>query len=251
MNRSSQKQMIYPQVLVVGMSRTGTDSMKQALELLYDRPSYHMSVVLNQPGHFKFWSDLAFGCVSPETADWQNIFRGYAATTDLPSAHYFDYLVRAFPDAKVVLSLRDEQEWLASYLRLMKAIHRFRLVRFLPPLNRLWPFGTQMSKLIFGENYIDEQGFNHAALLEGYRKHNDRVRQIVPAERLLEFNVGQGWDPLCKFLDVEIPSVPFPHSNAGVGGPTRIVADALTRLSFLPILLIVGGLLLIAVFLLS
>ena len=169
----------------------------------------------------------------------------------MPSAYYFDYLMKAFPDAKIVLTLRDEQEWLASYLRLMQAVRSFRFVRFLPPLNRLWPFGMQMSKVIFGENYIDNQGFNQLALLEGYRKHNARVRQLVPAERLLEFNVQQGWEPLCKFLDVEVPSASFPHRNSGVGGPTKIIANALTRLSSLPVLLAVVGLLLIIVLLRS
>jgi hypothetical protein len=114
------------------------------MEILYGVPAYHMSVILNNPKHFQFWIDLAFDGIAPEKADWQQLFRGFAATTDLPSAHYFEYIAAAFPDAKVVLTVRDEQEWFESYRRLMKAVHSFRFIRFLPPLNRLWPYGQRM-----------------------------------------------------------------------------------------------------------
>ncbi|MDJ0593663.1 MAG: sulfotransferase [Pleurocapsa sp. MO_226.B13] len=245
----SQKKNIYPRVLVVGMSRTGTDSMKRAMEILYGEPAYHMSVVLNKPQHLQFWSNLAFGLVRPEEADWQQVFQGFVATTDMPSAYYFEHIAKTFPEAKVILTLRDEQEWIESHCRLVQATLRFRFIRFLPPLNRFWPFAEQLNRLIFGEESIDNNVINQRVVLTAYRNHNERVRQIIPAERLLEFNVQKGWSPLCEFLGVQTPSTPFPHRNAGGMGPTKILANAVSRLSLFPVILMLSGLLLIAVIL--
>ena len=179
------------------------------------------------------------------------MLQGFVATTDLPCAYYFEDLAKTFPEAKVILTLRDEQEWVESYSRLMQVTLRFRFIRFLPPLKRFWPFGEQMNRLIFGEeSIIDDNGINRSILLTGYRNHNERVRQIIPASRLLEFNVREGWKPLCEFLGVQTPSTPFPHRNAGGIGSTKILANAVSRLSLLPVILILSVLLLIAVILL-
>ena len=240
------KKNIYPRVLVVGMSRTGTDSMKRAMEIIYGEPAYHMSVVLNRPQHLQFWSNIAFGSVKPKEADWQQVLQGFVATTDMPCAYYFEHIAKTFPEAKVILTLRDEQEWIESHCRLVQATWRFRFIRFLPPLNRFWPFAEQLNRLIFGEESIDNNGINRSIVLTAYRNHNERVRQIIPAEKLLEFNVQKGWEPLCEFLGVQIPSTPFPHRNAGGMGPTKILANALGRLSLFPVILMLSGLLLIA-----
>ena len=245
----SQEKNIYPQVIVAGMSRTGTDSMKRAMEILYGKPAYHMSVVLNKPQHLQFWSNLAFDLVKPEEADWQQLFRGYIATTDMPSVYYFEQIEKAFPEAKVILTLRDEQEWVESYCRLIQATLRFRFIRFLPPLNRFWPFAEQLNRLTFGEKAVENDQINRSIVLKAYRDHNERVRQNIPREKLLEFNVREGWKPLCSFLGVQVPSTPFPHSNIGGIGPTKILANAMSRLSLFPIILILSGLLSIAVIL--
>lgn len=239
---------IYPKVLVVGMSRTGTDSMKRALELLYGGPAYHMSVVLNKPKHLKFWSALAFGQIKPNEADWPEIFRGFVATTDLPTAYYFEEIAQKFPQAKVILTLREEEEWADSYSRLIKAIKSFELIRFLPPLNRFWPFGQQLNKLIFEKAIVDENGINRQVIIDAYRRHNNKVRKIIPADNLLEFNVKQGWKPLCSFLELEEPDFPFPHRNAGAEGPTKILANATTRLSAFLGILILGLILITGLF---
>lgn len=223
---------IYPQVIVAGMSRTGTESLKRALEILYGdtMPAYHMSEVLNQPKHLKFWSDLVFDRQLPENANWHEIFAGYIATTDLPSAYYFDYIATAFPQAKVILTLREENAWFDSYFRLLRAVHRFRFLRFLPPLDRYWPFGVRLSKLVFGDAF-DEAGSVKQKVIAAYQQHNQRVRQTIEPERLLEFEVQQGWKPLCEFLGFNVPDLPFPHLNAGQTGPSQILSQAVQRLS--------------------
>lgn len=232
----SQYQGTYPKVLVVGMSRTGTSSIKQALEILYEAPVYHMSVVLNKPDHLKFWSDLAFGVIDIDDVDWKGLMQGFAATTDLPTAYYFESLSKAFPYAKVILSVRDEEAWADSYCRLIKGGQSFRFIRFLPPLNRLWPFGERMHQLIFGKEVVHGNTVDRAAILAGYRRHNRKVMSTVGNERLLVFNVQQGWKPLCDFLGKEVPATSFPFLNSGSDGPRKIIADSVTRLS-MPIFL--------------
>lgn len=240
---------VYPKVLVVGMSRTGTSSMKKALEIIYSAPVYHMSVILNKPQHLKFWSDLAFGRFSPQSVDWKQFFRGYVAVTDLPSAYFFQSISKDFPDAKIILSLRDEQEWVNSYCRLMESGQRFRLFKFLPPLNRLWPFAEQMTRLVFGKLIVSEDGIDRSAILAGYLKHNENVRSFFAQENILEFDVRQGWEPLCKFLNTEIPAASFPFQNAGAEGPAKLIANAVSRFSLVPISLVIGGLLLLVLLL--
>lgn len=238
--RPARKNIVFnPEVFVVGMSRTGTSSIKKALEIIYGGEVYHMSEVISKPSHMKFWSDLIFKQVSPRAVNWRKFFEGYIAITDMPSAYYVEEILRTFPNIKIVLSIRDEDEWLQSYSRLMKAANWFRFFRFLPPLNRLWPFSEQLHKLLFGDEAITKEGIQKDAILAGYREHNRKVLAVVPKDRLLEFNVKEGWSPLCSFLMVEAPGTPFPHRNAGSQGPAKIIASAVGRLSLMPMILVV------------
>ena len=152
----------------------------------------------------------------------------------MPCAYYFEYLAQAFPDAKIVLNLRDESGWYESYLRILKPGHQLRFIRFLPPLNRFWPYGLKLNELIFGKLDDNPEQFKEQ-VIASFRQHNQRVRDAVPAERMLEYRVEEGWEPLCAFLEREVPAVAFPHRNAGVAGPRQILLDATRRLS-LPLL---------------
>lgn len=220
------------------MSRTGTFSMKRALEALYGGKAYHMSEVLNKPQHLKFWSKLASEEISLEEVDWHQTFEGYIAITDMPSAYFFESITKAFPDIKVVLTYRNERDWLTSYTRLMRSALHFELIRFLPPLNRLWPFAEKLHELLFGAAAVEKGKVRPEIVLKGYREHNRRVRQYFHNEglELLEFNVEEGWLPLCNFLEMDIPSTRFPHRNSGGKGPAKIIANSLGRLSVIPIL---------------
>jgi Sulfotransferase domain len=236
----------YPKVIVAGMPRTGTESIKRALEVLYGNHAraYHMSEVLNRPKHLQVWSDLAFERIQPEQVNWQEFLAGYVATTDMPCALYFEQLAAAFPDAKIVLSLRDESEWFESYYRLLVSAYQFRFLRFLPPLNRFWPYSAKLHEILFGDAFT-EQGPVREMVIDGYRHHNQRVRETISPERLLEYKVEQGWQPLCNFLELEEPPVQFPHLNAGVAGPRRIIMQAVQKLSITRLAITVGILLLI------
>lgn len=232
----------YPQVIVAGMPRTGTESIKRALEILYANGAraYHMTEVLNRPKHLEVWSDLAFGRRQLDQIDWSQLLQGYIATTDMPCALYFKEIADAFPDAKIVLSLRDESEWFESYYRLLVSSYRFRFLRFLPPLNRFWPYGVKLHQIIFGDSAFSESGPVREVVIAAYRQHNERVRQTIAPERLLEYNVRQGWEPLCTFLDFDVPQSDFPHLNAGTSGPSRIITKAIQRLSLQHVLITAG-----------
>lgn len=232
----------YLQVIVAGMPRTGTESIKQALEILCGNGAraYHMTEVLNRPKHLEIWSDLAFGRRQVDQFDWKQLLDGYVATTDLPCALYFKELAETFPDAKVVLSVREESKWFESYCRLLVALHRFRFLRFLPPLDRFWPYGNKLHQIIFGDNAFDESGPVREVIIDAYRRHNERVRKSIAPNRLLEFNVQQGWKPLCKFLEFDVPQSDFPHLNASTSGPSKIIGNAVLQLSLGRILIAVG-----------
>ena len=221
----------YPQVIVAGMSRTGTKSIKQALEILYgnNARAYHMTEVLNQPKHLEIWSDLAFGRRQVSQQVWEQLLDGYIATTDMPCAFYFKELAEAFPNAKVVLTVRDESEWFESFCRLLVVVHRFQYLRFLPPLNRFWPYGTKLNQMVFGDRAFERSEPVREVFIEAYRQHNERVRQSIAPDRLLEFNVQQGWKPLCEFLELDVPQSDFPHSNAGISGPSKILGNAVRQ----------------------
>ncbi|MBD1868055.1 sulfotransferase [Cyanobacteria bacterium FACHB-471] len=243
----------YPQVIVAGMPRTGTESIKQALEILYgnDASAYHMTEVLNRPKHLEIWSDLAFGRRQVDQVDWKQLLKGYIATTDLPCAFYFKELTEAFPDAKVVLTVREESEWFESYCRLVVATHRFRSLRFLPPLNRFWPYAAKLNQIVFGDNALNESGPVREVVIDAYRRHNERVCQLIAPDRLLEFNVRQGWRPLCEFLELDIPESDFPHSNVGTSGPSKIISKAVFQLSSSRALIVFGIVFVLSMILLS
>jgi hypothetical protein len=106
-----------------------------------------------------------------------------------------------------------------------------------------------MNRLMFGKLVVENNQVDRSAVLAGYRKHNERVRNFFPEGSFLEFNVEQGWVPLCNFLDADIPSVPFPYRNTGVDGPTKIIANAVGRLSLLPVAIAISGLIVAVLFL--
>ncbi|MEA5599133.1 sulfotransferase family protein [Rivularia sp. UHCC 0363] len=113
-------------MIVAGMPRTGTESIKRALEILYGNHAraYHMSEVLNRPKHLQVWADLAFERIQPEQVNWQEFLGGYIATTDMPCALYFEQLAAAFPDAKIILSLRDGPRRI-----IMQAVQKLSITR--------------------------------------------------------------------------------------------------------------------------
>lgn len=178
-----------------GLGRTGTYSLKLALERLLGGRCHHMAEILADPQrHLPLWAPVLRG----DEPNWNKIFAGYVAQVDFPGAAFWRELCRAFPDALVVLSTRPAADWYRSAAATIFQLddgHRSS------PFRDLW-------RDRFGDRFDDP-----AAMVAAYERHNAAVRSSVPAHRLLEWTVGDGWEPLCDRLGLPIPHQPFPRTN--------------------------------------
>ena len=193
-------------VLGAGFGRTGTLSLKIALEQLGLGPCYHMSELLRDPGRASAWTRAALG--SP--VDWDAVLTGYVSAVDWPACAFWRELLVAYPECKVVLSLRDPAGWYASFETTVLPRLADR-----SPARFTEPHGPPMSEML--ERVILDRSLRGraepAAAISAYEAHYDAVRATVPPDHLLEFNVADGWTPLCDFLGVSPPSTPFPRTN--------------------------------------
>lgn len=187
-------------VIGAGFGRTGTASLKLALEMLLKDPCYHMSEVIGKPGQVDLWLDAAAG-----KADWDAIFAGYAATVDFPASNYWQELAKHYPDAKIVLSLRDPERWFAST---QETIFSTRLQE----LQAGSKWGRMCKATI--DDHLGGDLNNRAALIAAFNAHNDAVKAAVDPDRLLVFEAKEGWAPLCRLLDVPVPKEDYPHINS-------------------------------------
>jgi len=187
-------------VIGAGLGRTGTLSLKLALEQLGFGPCYHMTEVLMEPSRGLSWVRAADG-----QADWDAIFAGYKSTVDYPGCSFWRELAQFYPSAKVLLSVRRPQDWFDSTQQtIFSDEHNKPFVR-----SALAEF---FAKTVFKEHRdrIHDRDFMIAA----FERHNAEVESVVPADRLLVYEVTQGWPSLCKFLGVPVPDSPFPRVNS-------------------------------------
>ena len=192
-----------------GFGRTGTSSLQAALEELLGGKCYHMKDIIMHPAQLQAWHEFAVGKKS--TMDWELLFEGYVAIVDCPACIYYKEIMEVFPEAKIILTVRDSQSWWKSFNRLMSMVDKARLLRFfIPKLRKLSQFADKIIiENVFGGRMEKENCINI------FERHNQEVRELVPKDRLLEYDVAQGWKTLCEFLGVEVPKKPFPHLNAG------------------------------------
>jgi Sulfotransferase domain len=192
-------------VIGAGFGRTGTLSLKGALEQLGFAPCHHMAEVLGNPEQLPHWQRAAQG----EAVDWNRLFADYRASVDWPSAYFWRELAEAFPDAKVLLSTRDADAWYQSFsntiLNLVANIDRIENPHIRATI--------EMGGSLVGAGVFDGRADDpeHAKMV--FRAHEEKVRMTIPAERLLVFDVREGWEPLCAFLGVPVPDTPFPRLN--------------------------------------
>jgi hypothetical protein len=192
-------------VIGSGFGRTGTMTTKQALETLGFGPCHHMVEIIENPAQLKLWKAVAAG----EPVDWGEVFAGYKSQVDWPGAHVWEQTASAFPEAKVVHTERPEDVWWDSFKNTIgKFFAVFRDME-LPP-HIMDQFTTMHDWMMLG-TFTDFSDRDSA--LAAYRANNRKVRDTIPAERLLVFNVADGWEPLCKFLEVPVPETPFPHTH--------------------------------------
>jgi hypothetical protein len=198
-------------VIGAGFGRTGTLSLKTALEKLGFGRCYHMVEILRKFRHMKHWAEIMRG----GTAEWEALFSGYQSAVDWPVAAYYRDLMAVYPEAKVILTVRDPHSWHRSIMTTFYQAQRksvLRLTRMLPPLHH---FLTAMEHAIWQGVFQDRlEDKEHA--IRVFNRHIHEVGRAVPAERLLVFEARQGWEPLCSFLNVPIPiDQPYPHRHKG------------------------------------
>jgi hypothetical protein len=196
------------EVIGSGFGRTGTKSLKEALEQLGFAPCHHMHEVVEHPEQVAHWQALAAG----EAVDWNTVFTGYRSQVDWPGAHVWRELADAFPDAKVVHTLRPEENWQRSFSRTIGKL--FTVYEEMPMPPHFRDMLDAMSHLLRQTTFVDGTQ-EREAVLAAYRRRTEEVRDTIPADRLLVFDVAQGWEPLCRFLEVPAPDMPFPHRNVG------------------------------------
>mgnify|MGYP005817915371 FL=1 len=191
-------------IIGAGFGRTGTLSLKLALDQLGLGPCYHMNEVFARPGHAQAWRD-AFRAGH---ADWDGLLRGYGAAVDWPSACFWRQLAAHYPAARVILTVRDRDAWYQSIASTLFPAQR----RPLPPPDD--PHYAQLAmprELILHGTFGQIEDKDH--VLAVYDAHNAAVRAAIDPARLLEYDVKDGWAPLCAFLGVPVPDAPFPRSN--------------------------------------
>ena len=187
-------------VVGAGLGRTGTHSLKLALERLLGEPCYHMLEVFGKPEHVPLWHQAALGTMP----DWDKLFAGYGAAVDWPAAAFWQVQSEAFPDALILLSTRDTESWWKSCDNTIFQVFR-------TADDQMPPEWTAMIKELFRRFAGDT--LDEASAVAAYERHNAHVRATAPSDRLLEWHPGDGWEPICNALGVPIPDTPFPHAN--------------------------------------
>ncbi|HLJ32750.1 MAG TPA: sulfotransferase [Ktedonobacteraceae bacterium] len=187
-------------IIGAGFGRTGTLSTKNALEELGFRSCYHMTELFENPGVPEQWQAIVAGA----PVDWKAIFTGYQASVDWPACAFYKELMQVYPEAKVLLNVRDPEKWYESVLSTIYVVSRRRLPDS--------PHSQMIKKLIW-EGTFDSKFEDKDYAIAVFHRHIEEVKQHVPPDKLLIYDVKEGWEPLCTFLGVKIPSTPFPRLN--------------------------------------
>ena len=186
-------------VIGTGFGRTGTDSMRAALDQLGFGPCHHMRTLVEDPDHAQMWRTA----LQSGRMDWDQLLAGQRACVDWPTAHFWPELIARFPTARVLLTWRDADSWWRSFEKTI-----------LPELvDRAPDAPPTTGTLLIPPRVFGGLPMTRQTCIAAYERNVARVRSTVPPDRLLHFTVGDGWEPLCRFLDVEVPDTPFPHRN--------------------------------------
>ena len=188
-------------VVGAGVGRTGTHSLKLALEQLLGGPCHHMSEVRANPDQMPIWIDA----IDRRPIDWQALLSSYRSLVDWPGASFWPELLAANPDALVLLWVRDPDAWYRSASNTI-------FIALTNPPSESEPWMAAVRRLLadrFSDHFDDP-----TAMIDAYERHNADVRARVPSEKLLEWTPSEGWDPICDRLGLTVPQEPFPVTNS-------------------------------------
>lgn len=215
-----------------GLPRTGTLSQKVALEMLGLAPCYHMVNVLGDLAEVRLWRRALEG-----EAPWQEVFDGFQATVDWPGSFFYRELIETYPDAKVLLSVRDADAWECSMREtIWGVLYGDTLIEDLSSartrIDPEWSGYIELMKEMWLRSGLirDAADTDPERMKSAMEQFNQEVQQTVPANRLLVWSVSDGWEPLCQFLEVPVPNTPFPHLNDSKEFAERIIDGSLLAL---------------------
>ena len=198
------------------MGRTGTHSLKLALEELGFGKCYHMFELLNHPEQLIYFEKAELG----QDVKWDELFQGYHSACDFPVIRYYRQILDKYPDAKVIHTTRDPESWFKSVSdtifwvtrpslgRMLKMMIRLPFSSTLRKRLRVLKFNGMMINKVFGDDLKNKE-----KVIGFFNDYNKEVLATIPKESLLVYDVKTGWEPLCHFLGVPVPSIPFPKSN--------------------------------------
>ena len=187
-------------VVGAGVGRTGTHSLKLALEQLLGGPCHHMVEVFAHQEELPIWT----AAIDGQEIDWDELMKPYVAQVDWPGASFWPELAAANPEALVLLSVRDPDKWYTSCINTI-----FGGMQVMVDEGNEWM--AAMLRL-FAERFSDKID-DRDAMIDAFERHNDAVRKAIPADRLLEWSAVDGWEPICARLGLPVPSEPFPVTN--------------------------------------
>jgi len=204
-------------IIGAGLPRTGTNTLKESLERLGYTKTYHMKELLVNPKNLHYWLTLK----DTGTTDWDGLYNGFAATVDFPGYPWYKEHMKRYPDAKVILTVRPFENWYSSiYSTIWQAgpqtagqkIVMITKLILNPRLRSVIKCVKLAKGTIFGKHFQGK--FTDKAFAEKiFNKHIEDVKAHVPADKLLVYDVSDGWGPLCKFLNLPVPKEPLPHLN--------------------------------------
>ena len=220
------------ELIGAGLPRTGTLTQKQALEILGLGPCYHwIDILADLDGQVPLWDGALAGSV-----ELTSILGGYRSTVDWPGGYFYRQLVDAYPDAKVLLSVREPERWEPSFRETIVDMgYGESLIRLLSSarahVDPKWRTYLEfVNRMFWSEQGTFPSGHSPSALIEGFMAHNEEVKRVVPPDRLLVWEVTEGWEPLCEFLGVDVPAEPLPHANDRATFLDRVIGGAIATL---------------------
>ena len=204
-------------IIGTGFGRTGTHSLKLALEELGFSKCYHMdNLIMEQPSDVIVWEEAFAG----KPVNWDSLFSGYQAAVDIPTNFFYKELMQKYPDAKMIHTIRNPESWYKSFgdtiiQQSKPSFSRILSMSVRLPFSKKLRFQLRVFKLAgkFLKKFIPDGFQNKEKTIAAFNDWSKDVLKTVPKEKLLVFEAKDGWEPLCSFLNVPVPSKPFPHSN--------------------------------------
>lgn len=213
------------QIIGAGFGRTGTKSLQLALEALGYGKCYHMEELFRNPEGVKHWTNA----YNETKVDWDDLFKNYNSIVDFPGSIYYKELFKHYPDAKVILSIRDPEKWYQSALTTIFAFDPGPAVKI--KLLLKMPFSTtarnffkviKLNDKSIWNKFFEGKFKDKDYAINKFNSHIEEVKAIVPENQLLIFEAKNGWEPLCDFLGKPIPDGDYPRTNKGADFKTFV-----------------------------